>query len=126
MNKMYVLPKDESGAELYRRIYLLITKNRWAWTTVGAACGLAGGMFSIILAALLWALVPLLWQDSLSSFLNLMETVFFVLPLPLLALGAHCLDLLDETPPLLTLLAESQSAVCERRYQFRPQRPHRN
>lgn len=126
MNKMYVLPKDNLGQELYSRVCLLIKKNRGAWFTRGAMFGLAGGMLSIVLGTLLWAVVPLLAQDNLRTFLNISETVFFVLPLPLLMLGAHCLDLLEKTPPLLPLAVESQAAVFESLYRLRPQSPPQN
>jgi hypothetical protein len=123
---MYILPKDELGEVLYRRIHLLIKKNRGVWATRGAAFGLAGGMLSIFLGALLWAIVPLLARGNFRSFLNLSETLFFVLPLPLLLLGACCLDLLEKRPPILPLKANSRPAGFESPYRLRPQRPHQN
>src|SRR5215212_5644613 len=101
MKRIYNLPKDELGEGFYRRIYLLIKKNRGDWATRLATFGLAGGMLSIILGAFLWAIAPLLAQGNFKSFLNVSEIVFFVLPLPLLALGAYCLDLLEKRPPIL-------------------------
>ena len=121
MNRTYVLPKDELGEGFYRRIYLLIKKSRPDRTSVGAAWGLTGGLLSIALGALLWAVVSLLTPCGLRSFLNGLETLFFVLPLPLLAVGAYCLDLLEQRPPLLPL-----TTISERRQQFRPRRPHQN
>jgi hypothetical protein len=126
MNRIYVLPKDVLGEGIYRRIYLLIKKNRWDRAAVGAALGLAGGMLSIILGALLWAVVPLLAPVSHGSFLNVLEIVFFILPLPLLALGAYCLDLLEKSPPVIPLSAKSQPAGFENWHRLRPQRPHQN
>jgi hypothetical protein len=120
MNKIYVLTKDESGEGFYRPIYLLITESRRAWPAIGAICGLLGGMLAIILGALLWAIVPLLLQGHFRLFLNTLETVFFILPLPLLALGAYCLDLLEKTPPLLALQAKARPAAFENRQRLRP------
>lgn len=126
MNKIYVLPKDELGEMLYQRISLLIKKNRRGWAPRGAAFGLLGGMLSIILGALLWAIVPLLLQAGMRSFLNVLETVCFVLPLPLLALGAHCLDILEKRTPLPQLPSQFQPAGFESLPRIRLQSPHQN
>lgn len=126
MNRRYVLRKDELGEMLYQRISLLIEKNRGGWATLGASCGLLGGMLSIVLGSLLWVFLPLLLQDNLRSFLNLLVTVFFVLPFPLLTLGAHCLDLLETKSPLLPLQANSRPTVFASQHRFRPQRPCQN
>ena len=126
MNKIYVLPEDDLGEQLYRRIYLLIKENRWAWATIGALFGLISGTFSIILGTVLWVILRLLSQGELRSFLNVLDTMFFVLPLPLLALGAYCLDLLEQMPSALPLPAQAQPADLEILFSLRPQRPHRN
>lgn len=126
MNKIDTSREEDMGDELYRRIYLLIKKNGWARQSIGAAFGLAGGMLSIILGALLWVTTPLLAPGSFASFLNVLEIVFFVLPLPLLALGAYCLDLLEKKPPLLPLRVGFQPARSERLHRLRLQRPHNN
>jgi hypothetical protein len=114
MNKIYRLREDDIGDVLYRRIYLLIRKNRWAWPSVGAAFGLAGGLLSIILGLLPWAIVRFIAPDDIGSTLSVLSSVFFALSLPLLALGASCLDLLEERPPDLPLPAKSQPAALER------------
>lgn len=126
MNRMYVLPKDELGELFYRRIYQLIKKDQGAWATRGAAFGLIGGMLSIVLGMLLWVVVPLLALGDLKSFLYILETMFFVLPLPLMALGAHCLDLLEKTSPRLPIQAKSPPAGFLTLHRLRAQRPHQN
>ena len=100
MNEVYPLPADDSGDLLYRRIYLLVSKDVWGWPSIGAVCGLAGGLLSVILGGLLWVVVRLLATGVFGALLNRVELVFFVLTLPLLALGAHCLDLLEQARPL--------------------------
>ncbi|MDQ3804135.1 MAG: hypothetical protein M3416_09935 [Acidobacteriota bacterium] len=126
MNKTYTLPEDDLRGELYRRIYLLISKKRGGWQSAGAAFGLAGGALSIPLALLLWAAVRFLAPAALSSTLNLLSNVFFALSVPLLALGACCLDLLEKKLPALPPPAGSRAARFERRHRLRPGRPRRN
>jgi hypothetical protein len=126
LNRMYVLPNDEPGEGFYRRIFLLIKKSRPDRTSAGAAFGLAAGLLSIAAGALLWAVVSLLTPSGLRSLLSGLETLFFVLPIPLLSVGACCLDILEKRPPLLPLRGESGPAVSEVRRRFRPQRPHLN
>jgi hypothetical protein len=98
MNTIYALPEDELRGGIYRRILLLMGKNRGTWQAAGAAVGLFGGLLSIVLGVLLWAVVGLIAPaGALGSLLNAAGTVLLILPLPLLALGAHCLDLLERS-----------------------------
>jgi hypothetical protein len=126
MNKIYVLQKDELGGELYRRIYLLISKNQGSRQSIGASVGLFGGLLSIILGSLLWAIVPFLVRGGFESFLNTVEILFFALSLPLLAVGVCCLDLLEKSPPILPLSAVSDFKFSGRYEPFRPQHPNNN
>ena len=126
MKRIYNLPGDELVEGLYRGIYLLIKKNRGYWATRGATFGLTGGMLAIVMGALLWALDPLLEEGNFRSFMNVSETVFFVLPLPLLALSACCLDLLEKRTPILPLPFKSQPARLESLHRLRPRRTHHN
>ena len=126
MNKFFVLPEDNFGDVLYRRIILLVRKNGWGWRSVGAAFGLGGGALSILLGGLLWVVVRFFANGNLGSFLNSVELVFFVIIIPLLALGVHCLDLLEKMPPVLPLPSESRPADSEYTYFLRPRHPHKN
>lgn len=126
MSRIYRLREDDRGDDLYRRIYLLIIKNRLTWQSVGATLGISGGMFSLLLAMLLWSIVRFLAASGSASILRALEIIFFVLPLPLLALGVHCLDLLEKKRPALTLPGRSQSAEVERWLPLRPRHPHHN
>ena len=109
MNKINVLPKDELRGGIYQRLLLLMGKHRGTWQVAGAAVGLFGGLLSIVLAVLIWAVVGLIAPaGALGAFLDVAGTVLFILPLPLLALGAHCLDLLEKKAPAFPLPAASQ------------------
>jgi hypothetical protein len=126
MNDSDKLRADDLGQVMYRRIYLLIRKNRWEWQAIGAALGLAGGMLSILLGTLLWVIVSFLAAGYLVSLLNAFEILFFVLTMPLLFLGAYCLDLLEKRKPLLPSPAGSRALDLDPRLRLRPQRPNNN
>jgi hypothetical protein len=99
MNAIYALPEDELRDGIYRRIFLLIIRNRGTWPAFGAVGGLFGGLLSIVLGVLDWAVVGLFAPaGAAGSFLNAAGAVLCVLSFPLLALGAHCLDLLEKSP----------------------------
>ena len=124
MKKTYAPPEDDPRGEIYGRILLLMRKNRGSWQSVVAAAGLLGGTLSIALGALDWAAVGLLAPaGKLGSYLDTAGTVLFVLPLPLLLLGAHCLDLLEKKSPATPLPAETQTAAPRR--VLRPRRAGR-
>lgn len=118
MNKIYALPEHELRDGIYRRMRLLMGKNPSAWETVGAAVGLFGALLSIALAVPAWVVVRFIAPGGgLGSFLNGAEVAFFVLPLPLLALGAHCLDLLEKKATAIALPFELQSRVPRQQLQ---------
>ena len=124
--RVYILREDHLSGEFHRRIYLLMIKKRRAWQAIGATFGIAAGMLSLLLAVLLWAIVRFLAAGGSISTLHTFEIVFFVLPLPLLALGTHCLDLLEKESPIPPLQARSQTADSRRSLRLRPQHPHNN
>jgi hypothetical protein len=127
MNKTKTLPKDALPGDIYRRILLLMGKNRGSWEAVAAAVSLFGGLLAIVLGTLDWAVVGLFAPAGrLGSFLDVTGTVLLVLPLPLLALGAFCLDLLEKKTPALPLPAASRPAVRVRRHRRGPRHPHHN
>lgn len=124
--KIYILREDDLRGGLYRRIYLLVIKKRWAWQSLGATFGITGGMLSILLGLLLWAIVRFLAAGGSTLVLHAIEIICFVLPLPLLALGVHCLDLLEKEPPILPLPTKSQPADFRHQLRLRPLHPHNN
>ena len=127
MGKIYVLPEDDMRGEIFQRILRLMGKNRGSWQSVVAAVGLFGALLCIVLGALAWAFVGLFAPaGALGSFLDTAGTVLLLLPLPLLALGAFCLDLLEKKPPALPLPAEPRPEVPARWRRVRARRTHRN
>ena len=127
MNRIYVLPEDDLRGEMYRRILLLMGRNWKTWQAFVAAVSLFGGLLAIVLGVLDWAAVGLFSPSgALGAFLDTAGTVLLVVPLPLLALGAFCLDLLEKKSQPLPLPADARPAVSVRRYHRRPRHPHLN
>ena len=127
MGKIYVLPEDDMRGEIFQRILRLVGKNRGSWQSVAAAVSLFGAVLCIVIGALDWAFVGLFAPAGrLGSFLDTAGTVLLLLPLPLMALGAFCLDLLEKKPPALPLPAEPGPAVPARWHRLRARRPHHN
>jgi hypothetical protein len=127
MGKIYALPEDDMGGDIYQRILLLMVKNWRSWQSVAAAVSLFVGLLAIVLGSLDWAFVGLFAPAGvLGSFLDTAGTILLIMPLPLLALGAFCLDLLEKKSPALPVPAESRPAVPVRRHYRRPRHPHLN
>jgi len=95
MNRSEKSQEDEIWEGLYLRIPFLVKKNQWTRQSIGAVLGLGGGVVSFILTITLNGINWLL-QGNLVPLLKEIDFVSLILVLPLLALGAHCLDLLEK------------------------------
>lgn len=85
----------------FERIEFLIRRNARAWQSVGAVASLAGGVIAPALGALLAVAGWFVSAQSAYFYLNRLSLILFALTIPLLAFGAHCLDLLEaKTAPL--------------------------
>ncbi len=71
------------------------------WAGVGAVFGLAGGILAVLLGSLLTAAA---WLPGMEphSLLHALATALLVATIPLLALGACCLDKLEAKTPRAT------------------------
>ena len=94
----YLNWRDAKDEDLYRKAYLLIKGNARTWPAFGAAAGIPTGLCCPLAGTLLSMIAWSIKLQSLSSFLNMLGIAAFVFTLPLLALGAHCLDLLEKEP----------------------------
>jgi len=68
----------------------------WNWRTIGAVFGLACGIISPLVGSVLTAVSWFTGPHWHGLFLQRDGTVLLFLTIPLLALGAHCLDLMDQ------------------------------
>lgn len=65
------------------------------WTNWGAVCGLSLGIIAPVVGALLTVITWFTGSEWHGLHLHRTGTVLFVLTIPLLIFGAHCLDLSD-------------------------------
>src|SRR5947209_9693591 len=101
MKEDHEATRDKAWDDPFERIEFLIRNNPWTWQSVGAVSGLAGGILAPALGTLSTVVRWFTGVQRASSYLNRLSIVLFALIIPLLALGAHCLDLLEAktTPP---------------------------
>lgn len=63
------------------------------WCLFGAIAGLAGGIIAALFGSVFTALS---WLSGAGAYTKVIGTVLLVLTIPLLIIGAQCLDLLDK------------------------------
>jgi hypothetical protein len=107
MDNTYELQEDQ-GLDVYEEIHNLIRTNPWAWQSIGAMVGLVGGVLSPALGTLLIAITWFIKSEPTFSALNVLSIVSFVLTIPLLTFGAHCLDLLERKTTRLSLISSTR------------------
>jgi hypothetical protein len=88
-------PQQGKGKMLYLKPYSQTKNQGWTWQAMGAVVGLAGGLVTIIFGSAFSIISWFATSKSTGSFLGKYGTTLFLFAIPLLILGAHCLDLLD-------------------------------
>ena len=125
MNETYESLKKRADIDIYQEIESLIKMNPWSWQSVCAVLGLAGGVIAPILGAIFDVMAWLVSSTSVISYLHLSSIVLCALTIPLLILGACCLDSLAAqaarlSPPTEPLQHESIPATALRHMAVRP------
>jgi hypothetical protein len=93
---------DESLRELketearLKELYQATRRGGWTWQAVGAVSGLAGGIIAATIGALLSACAWMPGAETVGLFLHGAGSILLLLTIPLLILGACCLDLLEK------------------------------
>jgi hypothetical protein len=95
MDRTYKWIKDERETDFYQDMDYLIKKNPWSWQSVCAVLGLAGGVIAPFIGAASGILTWYVVSPTVNSYLHVSSIVFCALTIPLLALGACCLDMLE-------------------------------
>ena len=95
MNATSKLSGEPAETDLYLEIESLIRKNPKRWQSVCAVLGLGGGAVAPLAAAIFNVFTWFIRSIQVHSYLHVLSIVLCVLTLPLLMLGASCLDLLE-------------------------------
>lgn len=66
------------------------------WLSAGALIGLVGGLTTGLVGTLLTFTSWFTWAGTLQHYEHLLGTALFFVTIPLLVLGAHCLDLIEK------------------------------
>lgn len=121
MNATFESLEDSADTDLYQEIEILIKKNPRSWQSVCAVLGLAGGVSAPILGAIFDVITWFVHSISVNSYLHVISIVLCALTLPLLILGASCLDLLEAktkntqlSPPASPLYVESSPVIANK------------
>ena len=85
----------EAETDLYDEVEALVRKNPRAWQSVFAVLLLAGGVVAPLFGAATDVLTWFVHSQSAQLYLHVASIVLCALTLPLLILGALCLDLLE-------------------------------
>lgn len=107
MSTTYEPFEGEAETDLYKKMEALIKKNPWAWQSVCAVLGLVGGIIAPLLGATSDVVTWFVHSQSVNSHLHVASIVSCALTIPLLMLGALCLDLLQRKTPNLSAPAET-------------------
>ncbi len=85
----------ETEAHL-KELYVASRRGKWMWQASGAVFGLAGGIIAAVLGTLLSAGAWALGDASNGLSLHGAGNILLLSTIPLLVVGAHCLDLLEK------------------------------
>ena len=106
MNATFESLEDQTETDLYQEIETLIKKNPWAWQSVCAVVGLAGGVIAPLFGAMTDVVTWFVNSETVNSYLHVLSIVLCALTLPLIVLGAFCLDSLQRKTSNLSSPAE--------------------
>ncbi|HEY0379689.1 MAG TPA: hypothetical protein VGC87_22410 [Pyrinomonadaceae bacterium] len=95
MSTTYDALETETETDFYQEMESLIKKNPWAWQSICAVLGLAGGVVAPVLGATADVVTWFVHSQSMNSRLHVVSIISCALTIPLLILGAFGLDLLQ-------------------------------
>lgn len=79
-----------------KNLYVWTSRNGWTWQTFGAVTGLGGGVLAAAVGALLSAVAWMRGDETGGLSMHGVGSILLLSMIPLLIMGAHCLDLLDK------------------------------
>lgn len=78
------------------RIENQATQRGWDWCRLGAIIGLSGGIITTVMGSVLTVITWFTATGVGNSYVRTMGTILLIMTIPLLILGAHCLDLAEK------------------------------
>lgn len=84
-----------------------VGKRVWTWHDTGTVFGFTGGFLTVFFGTVFTITGWLARSAAWGAFFQRFATVLFLLTIPLLILGAHCLDLADSKKSKLPSRAEA-------------------
>lgn len=120
MNATFESLENQAETDLYKEIEALIRKNPWTWQSVCAIVGLVGSVIAPVLGATFDVLSWFSSSNAVNSYLHVLSVALCALTLPLIILGAFCLDSLQRktaqlSPPSEPLRSELTLATATKR-----------
>lgn len=107
MNALDETLDGDGATDLYQEMEALIKENRWAWQSVCAVLGLAGGIIAPLIGATADVITWFTSSEAVITRLSVLSIVFCALTLPLLILGAFFLGLLSRKADHLPTTSEA-------------------
>jgi hypothetical protein len=89
------LEESKESAARLKEIYVWSRHDGWTWQAAVAVAGLGGGVLSAAAGSLLSAVAWTMGDETGGLSLHGVGGILLLSTIPLLVLGAHCLDLLD-------------------------------
>jgi len=114
MNATFRLLAERAEIDPYQEIESLIKKNRGRWQSACAVTGLVGGVVAPLLGTMFEAIAWFINSIPVNSYLHVLSIVLCALTIPLLTLGASCLDLLEAKHTRLSPVGRRTFALAGR------------
>lgn len=68
----------------------------WGWQSFGALIGVLGGIVTALIGSVFTAISWIMGAVGNGAYMQTLGTDFLLLTIPLLVLGAHCLDVVEK------------------------------
>lgn len=95
MKPDYFTAEERQGKKFYLKLHTQAKGAAWMWQAIGAVCGLVIGLVAFIFGSVFTVIGWIASPGTIGLFLGEYGVVMFLIGVPLLIIGAHCLDLLE-------------------------------
>lgn len=106
MDRPFAWLKDRGETDFYQDVESLIRKNPWSWQSACAVPALVGGVIAPFLGGAFDVMTWFVSSTTINSYLHVLSIVFCALTIPLLILGACCLDMLEAKAARISIVLQ--------------------